>query len=124
MYLCQQLIDFEGQTRPLVGVIPSTVTMQGKLTLGYRQAIALQDSYLISAQQTVTGHEFHRSQLTVNPTQPLWQLQGVHRSSILETEGWNIDRVHASYLHLHWGEAKFLPERFIQHCRNYQTSLY
>ena len=124
MYLCQQLIDLEGHIQPMVGVIPSTVTMQGKLTLGYRQAIALQDSSVVSTQQTVTGHEFHRSQLTVQPSNPQWQLQGVHRSSNIETEGWNINRVHASYLHLHWGEAKFLPERFIQHCRNYQTSLY
>lgn len=124
MYLCQQLIDLQGQTQPMVGVIPSTVTMQGKLTLGYRRAIALQDSSLIPEGKTVIGHEFHRSQLTVKSTEPLWQLQGVHRSSIPTTEGWNIDRVHASYLHLHWGEAKFLPQRFIQHCRNYQTSLY
>lgn len=124
MYLCQQLIDLQGQTSLLVGIIPSTVTMQGKLTLGYRQAIALQDSSLIPVQKTVTGHEFHRSQLTVKPLSPQWQLQGVHRSSIPTTEGWNIYQLHASYLHLHWGEAKFLPQRFIQRCRNYQTSLY
>ena len=49
MYLCEQLIDLQAQTWSMVGVIPSSVTMQAKLTLGYRQAIALQDSPLFTA---------------------------------------------------------------------------
>jgi len=120
MYLCQQLIDLQQQTWSMVGVIPSTVTMQAKLTLGYRNAIALQDSSLIPAKKAVRGHEFHRSQLTINSDNPQWQLQGLHRSSPQLTEGWNTKQVHASYLHLHWGEAKYLADRFIQNCRNYK----
>lgn len=124
MYLCEQLIDLQRQTWPMVGIIPSTVTMQAKLTLGYRQAIALQNSSLVTAQQTITGHEFHRSQLIAHPEYPQWQLQGVHKSSMASVEGWNIKQVHASYLHLHWGVNTALARRFIQSCRNYQTSLY
>ncbi|MGF1587887.1 MAG: cobyrinate a,c-diamide synthase [Pleurocapsa sp.] len=119
MYLCQQLIDLNQQAWSMVGVIPSDVTMQAKLTLGYRQAIALQDSALISAQQRVTGHEFHRSQLIKNSARPQWQLQGFHQSSPQLTEGWNINQLHASYLHLHWGETKSQPQRLIQSCRNF-----
>ena len=119
MYLCQKLIDLNDRTWTMVGVIPSTVTMQAKLTLGYRQAIALQDSPLIQTKQTVRGHEFHRSKLTVDSTEPLWQLQGFHSFSPQLNEGWKIWGLHASYLHLHWGEAKFLAERFINSCRNY-----
>ncbi len=63
MYLCQELIDLEQQTWSMVGVIPSVVTMEAKLTLGYRKAIALHDSPLIAAQQKAIGHEFHRSQI-------------------------------------------------------------
>ena len=119
MYLCQKMIDLEDRTRSMVGAIPSTVTMQAKLTLGYRQAIALEDSSLIQTSQTVRGHEFHRSQLTVNSIDPIWQLQGFHSFSPQLNEGWKINRLHASYLHIHWGEAKFMPERFINSCRNY-----
>lgn len=119
MYLCQQLIDFKQQSWSMVGVIPSNVTMQAKLILGYRKAIALQDSSLICAQQIVQGHEFHRSKLITNPEHPQWQLQGFHRSSPQLTEGWNVNRLHASYLHLHWGGAKYLAQRFIQSCRNF-----
>ncbi len=124
MYLCQQIIDLDNQTWSMVGVIPSSVTMQAKLTLGYRKAIALENSPLILARQTVRGHEFHRSQLTISPPKPQWQLQGLHQSSPILKEGWQIGQLHASYLHLHWGESRNLAQRFIQHCRNYQTSLY
>ncbi len=121
MYLCKQLIDLQAETWSMVSVIPSQVTMQAKLTLGYRQAKALQASPLIPASQTVIGHEFHRSQLTVTASSPLWQLQGMHNSSRQLSEGWRIKQLHASYLHLHWGEFNFLAQRFIQCCRNYQT---
>ena len=121
MYLCEQLIDLERQTWSMVGIIPSTVTMESKLTLGYRRAIALQDSSTIAAGQTIMGHEFHHSRLTVLPDIPQWQLQGVHKFSPQLTEGWQIGNIHASYLHLHWGAAKHLAQRFIEYCQNYQT---
>ncbi|MCC0176364.1 cobyrinate a,c-diamide synthase [Waterburya agarophytonicola K14] len=121
MYLCQQLIDLARRRRSMVGIIPTTVVMEAKLTLGYRKAIALQDSPLISPGQTITGHEFHRSQLKTLPVKPQWQLQSFHKSSPQLTEGWQINRVHASYLHLHWGEAQHLAQRFLNNCQNYQT---
>jgi cobyrinic acid a,c-diamide synthase len=124
MYLCEQLIDFQEKNWSMVGIIPSTVTMQAKLTLGYRQAIALQNSPLVTAQQTTIGHEFHRSQLIIAPQYPQWQLQGVHQSSVPSNEGWNVKQVHASYLHLHWGVSRSFARRFIQSCRNYKISLY
>ncbi|MEL6929111.1 MAG: cobyrinate a,c-diamide synthase [Cyanobacteria bacterium J06600_6] len=124
MYLCKELVDLQGQSRSMVGVIPTAVTMQAKLTLGYRQAIALQASPLLAAQQTTIGHEFHRSQLVANSQSPQWRLRGVHKSSIDTKEGWNIKQVHASYLHLHWGANPSIPRRFIEYCRNYKTSLY
>lgn len=124
MYLCEKLIDLDKQSWSMVGIIPSIVTMQAKLTLGYRQAIALQNSPLIAEQQTVTGHEFHHSRLTVSSTSPQWQLQGFHQSSPVLKEGWQIEQLHASYLHLHWGESQYLAQRFINYCQKYKTSLY
>ena len=124
MYLCEQLVDLKQQSWSMVGVIPSTVTMEAKLTLGYRRAIALQDSPLVPAKQIVVGHEFHRSKLIFNASNPQWELQGFHQSSSKLTEGWNIKHLHASYLHLHWGVSTSLAQRFIRHCRNYKTSLY
>ncbi|MEO1673280.1 MAG: cobyrinic acid a,c-diamide synthase, partial [Cyanobacteria bacterium J06631_2] len=124
MYLCQQLIDLQQRTWTMVGIIPSTVTMEAKLTLGYRKAIALQDSVLVKTKQTTVGHEFHRSQLITAAEYPVWQLTGVHKSSLSTAEGWNVKQLHASYLHLHWGCSPSIPLRLIEHCRNYKTPLY
>ncbi len=121
MYLCKQLIDLDRQIWPMVGIIPSTVTMQSKLTLGYRKAIALRDSCLTATRTTITGHEFHRSGLRQTSEFPLWQLQGFHQSSLSYPEGWQVNNVHASYLHIHWGANQRFPQRFIEYCQKYKT---
>ena len=124
MYLCQKLIDLKQKSWSMVGVIHSNVFMKAKLTLGYRKAIALKDSCLIKARQTLTGHEFHRSQINTSPIEAQWQLQGFHQSSLQFCEGWQTKQLHASYLHLHWGENEHLPQRFVNYCQNYKTQLY
>jgi cobyrinic acid a,c-diamide synthase len=120
MYLCQQIVDLNAKTWSMAGIIAATAVMEKKITLGYRQATALTSSPLIAAKQTVRGHEFHKSQLTDFSPTPIWQMQGFHSSSHQFSEGWQIAQLHASYLHLHFGEYKFLPQRFIQRCLNYK----
>lgn len=68
MYLCQTLVDFGGQSHAMVGVIPGQVTLERRLTLGYRRAIALGNSGILQAGEMVWGHEFHRSQLSWLPS--------------------------------------------------------
>jgi cobyrinic acid a,c-diamide synthase len=118
MYLCQQLIDFAGKSWQMVGIIPSNTVMSDRLTLGYRQATALQSSPLLPQHQTIRGHEFHRSQVTSSSLKPLWQIRGYHSQPQIVMEGWKIFQVHASYLHLHFGENQFLAKNFIQCCSN------
>ncbi|NER20442.1 MAG: cobyrinate a,c-diamide synthase [Symploca sp. SIO1C2] len=118
MYLCEQIIDFEHQSWSMVGVLPTTTVMGKRLTLGYRQATALQASPLLSAGATVWGHEFHRSQLTVMPEKPLFEIRG-YRQSQGNFEGWRLHQLHASYVHLHWGGCLEIPIRFLQHCQNF-----
>ena len=122
IYLCQELVDFSEQTWSMVGVIPTNVVMSDRLTLGYRQAFALQNSPLIQANKSVWGHEFHRSQLTSTAHQPLWQLRGYKSTHQQIAEGWQIAQLHASYLHLHFGEYLELPHRFLDCCltQNYK----
>ncbi len=116
MYLCEKLVDFEGQAWPMVGILPTTVKMSDRLTLGYRCATAQQDSPLIKAGQQTWGHEFHRSIVDPMPTHPLYRLQGYQSSRPDTFEGWTNYQLHASYVHLHWGVERSLPQRFIQHC--------
>jgi cobyrinic acid a,c-diamide synthase len=120
MYLCDRLVDFDGRTWSLVGGLPVTAQMTGRLSLGYRQVMAQQDSILVKAGQTFWGHEFHRSTLTAAPPQPLYQTQPyglAHQPRpAAQPEGWQRYRIHASYVHLHWGAHPELPRRFLQAC--------
>ena len=116
MYLCEKLVDFSQQTWSMVGVIPTTVEMTKSLTLGYRQATALQNTPLIKKNEKVWGHEFHHSQLVTTSAKPLWQLKGYKSTHKPKTEGWQLAQLHASYLHLHFGEYLELPQQFLYCC--------
>ncbi len=118
MYLCEQITDFEGQSWSMVGVLPTTTLMEKRLTVGYRQATALQDSPLLSARTSVWGHEFHHSQLTAMPEKPLFETQGYGQNKAT-FEGWRVHQLHASYVHLHWGGRPEIPAQFLQRCQQF-----
>ncbi|MEH1859529.1 MAG: cobyrinate a,c-diamide synthase [Nostoc sp.] len=117
MYLCEQIIDFAGKSWSMAGVLPTSAVMGGRLTLGYRRAVALQDNLLVKANTTVYGHEFHRSHLTLTPTQPLFKTSRYDCEENMGCEGWGFPaNVHASYVHLHWGESREIPQQFLKEC--------
>ena len=121
MYLCEKITDYENQSWSMVGVLPTTTVMEKRLTVGYRQATALQDSPLLSAGGTVWGHEFHHSQLTVMPEKPLFETRRYNQKEQgkVATEGWQVHQLHASYVHLHWGEHPEIPAQFLQCCQQF-----
>jgi cobyrinic acid a,c-diamide synthase len=127
MYLCEQLSDFENRAFPMVGVLPARTLMSSRLTLGYRKATLLAKSLIAPQGTTLWGHEFHRSSLSHSPTRPLYQLQGYSSQSAQSLEGWHSQslasssniQVHASYLHVHWGDKPELVHRFLSTCNRY-----
>jgi cobyrinic acid a,c-diamide synthase len=142
MYLCQSLTDFAGQNFPMVGILPTTAVMEKRLTLGYRCAIAQNSSPLVSSGDVLWGHEFHYSHLTIKPESPLFALENSRQSvqnskfkiqnskfslnnlkskiqNPKSLEGWHLPNLHASYIHLHWGDRLDLPQRFLDHCRKF-----
>ena len=117
MYLGETLTDLEGQQFPMVGAIPTSSVMGSRLVLGYRRAIALQDTPLLSQFQTVTGHEFHRSHLISPAPNPIYQFPAP-----LAPEGHQTPTLQASYLHLHWGANPEIPARFLRQCAQFQPA--
>ncbi|UGT42201.1 cobyrinate a,c-diamide synthase [Nocardia yamanashiensis] len=84
----------------MAGVIDAEAEFGPRLTLGYRDAVALTDSPLWSAGERVRGHEFHRTRLTAVGTDPLaWGWRAPSGETV--REGAIRNRVHASYLHTH-----------------------
>jgi cobyrinic acid a,c-diamide synthase len=117
MYLCREIINFDGQSFPMVGIVPTTAKMDRRLTLGYRQATVLPHAPLLPQGVSIRGHEFHRSSLTTTPDRPLYQMQNYARHPQSFTEGWQSHRLHASYLHIHFGQNPIIPQQFIQTCQ-------
>jgi cobyrinic acid a,c-diamide synthase len=96
----------------MCGVLDATARMTERLTLGYREALALTDSPLAEAGAEVRGHEFHYS--TVEPRageKQAWDLAG------RGAEGFVAGGVHASYLHTHWAAKPGLPRRLVRAAR-------
>ncbi|WP_181140449.1 cobyrinate a,c-diamide synthase [Streptomyces sp. Ru62] len=109
LYLSREL---DGQ--PMCGVLDASARMTERLTLGYRDAVAVGDSALAPAGTRMRGHEFHRT--VVEPgagAAPAW---GV-RAPVRRVEGFVQQGVHASYLHTHWASEPGVARRFVERCR-------
>ncbi|WOX08741.1 cobyrinate a,c-diamide synthase [Streptomyces sp. N50] len=109
LYLCREL---DGM--PMCGVLDATARMSERLTLGYRDAVALSDSVLAVAGTRMRGHEFHRT--VVEPgsgAAPAWGVRAPDR----RVEGFVQQGVHASYLHTHWAAEPGVARRFVERCR-------
>ncbi|MDX3240245.1 cobyrinate a,c-diamide synthase [Streptomyces sp. ME03-5709C] len=99
--------------RPMCGVLDTTARMSDRLTLGYREAVAVADNALAAAGTRVRGHEFHRT--VVEPAAGATPAWGVIRPE-RRVEGFVRGGVHASYLHVHWAAEPSLARRFVASC--------
>lgn len=109
LYLCRELDGL-----PMCGVLDARARMSERLTLGYRDAVAVSDSVLAPAGTRMRGHEFHRT--VVEPgagAVPAWGVRTPER----RVEGFVQQGVHASYLHTHWAAEPGAARRFVERCR-------
>ncbi|MFD7565826.1 cobyrinate a,c-diamide synthase [Streptomyces tendae] len=109
LYLCRELDGL-----PMCGVLDASARMSERLTLGYRDAVAVSDSALAGAGTRMRGHEFHRT--VVEPgagAAPAWGM----RAPVRRVEGFVERGVHASYLHTHWAAEPGVARRFVERCR-------
>jgi cobyrinic acid a,c-diamide synthase len=119
----------------MCGVLDADAVMTGRLTLGYRDAVAAATSPLALAGTRVHGHEFHRT--AIRPADPGDRGTG-HRSTGDQaaaagawhwrqsggpvTEGFVQGRVHASYLHTHWCGVPGAAARVAAAAREYRQA--
>ncbi|WP_329016899.1 cobyrinate a,c-diamide synthase [Streptomyces sp. NBC_00690] len=99
--------------RPMCGVLDADARMGERLTLGYREAVAVTDSCLAVVGTRLRGHEFHRTVIepSAGPT-PAWGM----RLPRPRMEGFVQGGVHASYLHTHWTAEPGVAARFVARC--------
>ncbi|MER5710992.1 cobyrinate a,c-diamide synthase [Streptomyces sp. NPDC002122] len=99
--------------RPMCGVLDADARMSERLTLGYRDAVAVNDSVLAPAGARMRGHEFHRTVIEPGAgALAAWGLRQPER----RVEGFVQGGVHASYVHTHWAGSPEAAARFVEHC--------
>ncbi|MER5961653.1 cobyrinate a,c-diamide synthase [Streptomyces sp. NPDC002057] len=98
---------------PMCGVLDADARMSERLTLGYRDAVAVSDSVLAPAGARMRGHEFHRTVIEPGAgAAAAWGLRQPER----RVEGFVRGGVHASYVHTHWAGAPEAAARFVERC--------
>jgi cobyrinic acid a,c-diamide synthase len=119
LYLARSL-----DRQPMCGVLDIDAEMTGKLTLGYRDAVAVTDSALAPVGTRAHGHEFHRTAIrppggqsrTAAANAWRWRSRGA-----VVAEGFIQARVHASYLHTHWNGLPGAADRIVAAARAYRA---
>ncbi len=121
MYLMDRLIDFEGRSFQMAGVIPAAARMKEKLQMvGYVTAELQADSVLGHRGEKLRGHEFHFS-----VEEPEGFLDAFPRAFTFTRmrngacydAGYLGDNIIGSYLHLHFAGCRKSAEAFVDHCR-------
>jgi cobyrinic acid a,c-diamide synthase len=120
LYLSRSLDDHQ-----MCGVLDIDTAMTDRLTLGYRDAVAVADSPIAGTAMRVHGHEFHRTAVRERPGEGRkgeanawrWTARGA-----AVAEGFVRDRVHASYLHTHWRGVPSAADRLVAAAHSYREA--
>ena len=119
MYLSRGIETKDGRRHAMTGLLPVWTRMLDKLkALGYVEATLKEDSLWGRKGDTLRGHEFHYSELqeeSAGNWRPLYGLKA-RRSDRSRSEGFQLGRTAASYVHLHLASRPKALERFIRCC--------
>jgi cobyrinic acid a,c-diamide synthase len=106
--------DLDGQ--PMCDVLHGSASFTERLTLGYRDAVAVAESAVHSVGDRVVGHEFHRTTVDFAENYaPAWMFRVPGEGAV--RDGAVHNGVHASYLHTHPAAAPQAVLRFVRHAQ-------
>jgi cobyrinic acid a,c-diamide synthase len=116
MYLTEILIDGEGKSYPMAGVLPGQSRMTSRLTMGYRTVEAHNAHWLLRPGETLRGHEFHYSSWECTDTKviPAYRILPDTWQNRPRPDGAVLGNVLASYIHVHFLAFPALAQRFVQ----------
>ncbi len=92
------------------------------MTLGYREILTLEDNCFSHKNTIFWGHEFHRSVTSTLPEKPLIKLKSLYQENATY-QGWQINNVYASYLHLNFANCLNSLENFLENCQNNKSMI-
>jgi cobyrinic acid a,c-diamide synthase len=117
LYLGRGLVDLKNEKQDLVGVLDFDAVMEPRrAALGYAETTALSDTPILSEGASARGHEFHYSRIVRRPAEhaPAYR---VETSSGIRNDGFVVDSIVASYVHLHFASQPRLVPRWLAACR-------
>ena len=121
MFLMKEMQAPDGRIFPMVGLFPMSTRMESRLkALGYRSIITKKKSILGPVNTRVSGHEFHYSMISEREihVERLYEMSDREAASN-GREGFLVNRVLGSYVHLHWGSNLKVPKNFVDYCREH-----
>jgi cobyrinic acid a,c-diamide synthase len=105
---------------PFVALFPAAARMlPQRKALGYRQVTFRFDTILGPAGTIARGHEFHYSEVAIAPEVPRSYAMSRADGQTLEDEGYVLNNVLASYVHLHFASHPILATALVQSCRRW-----
>ncbi|MEZ0364669.1 cobyrinate a,c-diamide synthase [Mycobacterium sp. pUA109] len=112
--------DLDGS--PMCGVLAGSARFTQRLTLGYRDVVAVTDSPPWPTGQRAVGHEFHRTAVTfTDDYPPAWVRRGEDGAPV--HDGAVRGGVHAAYLHTHPAAHPESVRRFVEHAADAATTV-
>ncbi len=122
MYLCEALLDQNGNRYPMAGCFPFTTAMFPRLkALGYREIILTRDTIIGNQGLTIRGHEFHYSELNKRAQEVKSAYRISDRLGLDKPpDGYLVNRTLGSYNHLHFGSQPEAAKHFVENCLTYQ----
>ncbi|MDF1579925.1 MAG: cobyrinate a,c-diamide synthase [Desulfuromonadales bacterium] len=105
----------------LCGIFPGQARLlHRRKALGYREVVFTADTPLGPTGSVARGHEFHYTELKLpDEVARCYQLQR-RDSETLGSEGYRINNVLGSYVHLHFGSNPTVAANFVAFCEKYQ----
>ena len=121
MYLCNKIIDLEGDAFDMVGILPNESVMTKRLQhFGYVDVSLSQESLIGTADMAFRAHEFHRSKVS--------EMDGDDRCYRVEKDkgngdikqwqcGYRYKNFLGGYAHIHFYNNLEIPVHFLEKCR-------
>jgi len=122
MYLSREIEDLEGRSHPMAGVLPLRVRMLPRLkALGYREITLTGPGLLGPAGTRARGHEFHYSEIAAELEDlPRQYSITARQGQDAAPEGFSVNNVLASYVHLHFGSNPEIARHLVGRCIDYK----
>lgn len=126
MYLATSIHTLQGETYPMLNLIPAKVKMRDRLqALGYVEVETTGASILGDAGLRFRGHQFRYSELEeLDPDVDCVYSLHRRRTGAIQLEGYRRRNILASYVHAHWASNPSVASGLVASCAAHHRLLH